>query len=496
MKRFLFFFYLSLISFFSYADIVRIVGTAGYTGVDDACGFHNLTLHAESNFSCLIGKGSDPISSYRIYWNSTRTAGSVYITNAKLDDVLAYNFHFYACESGYSQSPITGYCEVAEPVCQDGEELNADSGECESVPFCESQSVLDEYAAQYVSCTDSGGVFQYSCNELFQTADFQCLDGSACNIGAVNWPSCLGDIDPTTPIDKPSDSFDSGTADSIDPTAPWQKDEPDEVTTDDTTDTAVLTAIQNMNRDQNQALGQISSDMNQGFADTNTRLNQLNSTASAIGQSIVDQMNQDYALAQSQRQTQLQTTNAITNGTAAITGAIENQTDSLLGGLSSNGDKLDAINGSLGDIADLLGTDTDCEPTADNNYCEPTHGLNAVEAQNLYGDISSSTLDEETKALSNISNYIDTKIENSPTTSTDMENNASGVFDLVPALLGSSSGCSDLSFPTMQGDTAVISCEFSTKAKAVISLAFYVYTIYTIGGLIVGGITPTPTRKA
>lgn len=399
-----------------------------------------------------------------------------------------------SCADGSMVNPLTGICE-SEPQCGDDFELNPDTYECEPVPFCESSEVIDEFAIQSEACNASGGVFQYSCNELFQTADFSCLDKSNCIIGATNWPSCLGDIDPTENIDEPSGSFDSGTADTANPSAPWQKDEPDEVTPEETTDTAVLTAIKNMNRDQNQALGQISTDINQGIADTNTALNQLNLTNQALGQAVVDQMNQDYQLAESQRQSQTATTAAVMNGTSEITSALGLQTSSLTNAINGNGDKLDAINGSLGDIADLLGNDDECTPTLENNYCESNHGLNASEAQSLYGGIATAVTGEETSALQNLSNDINSRAGNSPTTSTDMENNAAGVLDIVPSLLDSGSGCVDLTLPTMRDDSVVISCEFSANAKAVISLAFYVYTIYTIGTLILSGITPNPSRR-
>ncbi|MFD2017791.1 hypothetical protein ACFSJQ_23710 [Vibrio olivae] len=393
------------------------------------------------------------------------------------------------CPVGTFENTSTGECIEPDEECTQDEYFDELTWSCQPTPYCERDSYLEDYALSRAQCSETGGVFESSCSNFLESYEFKCVDGSKCVFGAENWPSCLGDIDPTAPIDEPPSGFDGGTGNTANPNDPWEKDEPDTVTPTETTDTAVLDAIQNMNRDQNQALGKISSDMNQGFADTNTALNQLNSTSNAIGQSIIDQMNQDYELAKANRDAQNATTGAVLNAGSNIVDAIGTNGALVANAVGNNGDKLDAINGNLGEIKDLLSQgDELCEPTASNNYCENPHGLDLSTSSTIFSEMVGVVSAEYQEQERNLIASTEAQMNNA--VSSAARENVEGSLSILTGALPQPGQCTALEFSLPFDKRAVITCEFSNNTKSILSAVFYMFTIYQLINILFATVTP------
>lgn len=222
----------------------------------------------------------------------------------------------------------TGICE-SPPTCGVDEVLNPDTYECEPVPFCDRDSTNDALFEAEQSCAAEGGLFSFQCSNggLFDGPEgltTKCTQPNECVLGYPNFPECLGDLDPTDPLPDSGGDFNGGSAGTSTPDAPsFDKTEPDAVTPNPETDTALLAAIQNLNRDNNQALVGLNTDLNKGLTNIDNQLSQLNETNNAIGQSIVDQINHDRALFEANKALALQQTGAINKIGSDITGALD-----------------------------------------------------------------------------------------------------------------------------------------------------------------------------
>lgn len=234
-----------------------------------------------------------------------------------------------ACSPGQELNDSTGKCETPPPTCGPNEQLNPDSLECEPVPFCDRDSTNDALFEAEQSCAAEGGLFSFQCSnggpfDGPEGLTTKCTQPNECVLGYPNFPECLGDLDPTDPLPDSGGDFNGGSAGTSTPDAPsFDKTEPDAVTPNPETDTALLAAIQNLNRDNNQALVGLNTDLNKGLTNIDNQLSQLNETNNAIGQSIVDQINHDRALFEANKALALQQTGAINKAGADITGALD-----------------------------------------------------------------------------------------------------------------------------------------------------------------------------
>ncbi len=392
-----------------------------------------------------------------------------------------------ACSPGQELNDSTGKCETPPPTCGPDEQLNPDSLECEPVPFCDRDSTNDQLFQAEQSCAAQGGIFSFQCSNggVFEGPEglqTKCTQPNECVMGYPNWPDCLGDLDPTDPLPDPDSNFDSGTAEPITPDNPsFDKTEPDAVTPTDTTDTAVLEAVQNLNRDTNQGFKALNADMNQGFNDVNNQLNRLNQTNNAIGQSIVDQMNQDYRAHLAQKGLLLQQTGAINNGMSSIVKSIGEQTGTLNDSLTGIGKKLDELNLNIKDSAP-------CDPNEDPLSCEGEHGLGEPTVGTINTQINHAVegMFEESEAgmIGAVRGYVDDAGVSSIQTHID------GAIGLAMGALPNISDCTSFSMPTPFGDSIDFGCEFSVKFKAVASFLMYIYTAWTLIDILLTGVTP------
>ncbi|MEZ8374413.1 hypothetical protein AB6C91_08890 [Vibrio cyclitrophicus] len=465
--------FLCFCSFFSYAQLYYI--------------------EANSKGNCGISKGSVLTKSgiEGVCIGSTENAYGLEITGVKLpgsgygwasivmdnngsDFTYTNAFSIYktnSCPSGQDLNPITGACEKPV-VCEPPQELNPDTNECYIPPFCERESTNESIFEAEQSCAAEGGIFSHQCSDFLESLETRCTQSDKCAIGFPGWPDCMQDLDPTDDITPPSGGFNSGSGPTANPDGPtFDKPEPDNVTPTDTTDQAVLEAVQNANRDSNEGFKALSTDLNNGFTNINNSLSNLNATNTAIGESVVDQMNQDYEIYQANKDLALQQTGAITAGASLVTDALGSQTG--------------ALTDALGELADKL--PDQCDPTADNNYCENPHGLDDSYIGDLFYQMDSATNDTIDDSHGLIEGFVQDVID-SPLNDENESIMNSSTNALLNAL-GYNNACSPLSFEA-NGNTYFIDCYVSEKIKLILSFLIGIYTLMTLTDILLDGITP------
>ncbi|MFB9154450.1 hypothetical protein ACFFUS_14055 [Vibrio gallaecicus] len=377
-------------------------------------------------------------------------------------------------------NPITGDCETCEPPL----ELDPDTFECVDVPLCDRQSTTDAIFEAEQSCAAENGIFTFECSDFLDILETRCTQPNDCALGLPNWPQCLDGLDPTEPVSPPSGRFNPDNPDPINPTPPsFEKPEPDPVEPTDSTDTAVLTAIQNLNRDSNEAANALNKDMNDGFADTNNQLATLNSNALAIGGSLVDQMNQDYAIYEANKDLALQQTGAINNNGNNIVNAISGQTSSLKGSIEG---QTTTLEGAIDRLADKI--PEPCIPTAENNQCENPHGTTSGYVTDVFSQLSESV----DGSISSGHSTILVEAQNAVTTpmTDDVQLVIEEQINMVLNVLPEYDDCTPLAIPSPFGGSFVIPCDFSVKFKTIFSFVIYFLTLNTLVDILFTGITP------
>ncbi|MEZ9763724.1 hypothetical protein AB4278_12510 [Vibrio splendidus] len=386
-----------------------------------------------------------------------------------------------------------GLC-VEPPVCEPPSELDPDTLECVTRPFCQRDSTNEQLFSSEQSCAAEGGIFSHQCSDFLESLETRCTQSDKCAIGFPGWPDCMQDLDPTDDITPPSGGFNPGSGPTANPDGPtFDKPEPDDVTPTDTTDEAVLEAIQNANRDSNEGFKALSTDLNNGFTSINNSLSKLNATNTAIGESVVDQMNQDYEIYQANKDLALQQTGAITAGASSVTDALGAQTGALTGAL---GEQTGALTDAIGELASKL--PEQCVPDATNNWCENPHGLDASYVGDVFTQMDVVTNETIHNNNGLIEGFVRDVIDSSLTTENEsIMNNSTHV--LLNAL-GFNESCSPLTFEA-NGKNYSIGCEVSEKIKLVLSFLIGMYTLMTLTDILLDGITPlgrkpSPTRYA
>ncbi|WP_102277893.1 hypothetical protein [Vibrio cyclitrophicus] len=386
------------------------------------------------------------------------------------------------CPVGQELNPLTGKCELPK-VCEPPSQLDPETNECITLSFCERDTTNEQLFEAEQSCAAEGGIFSHQCSDFLESLETRCTQSNECAIGFPNWPACLDDLDPTDDITPPSGGFNPGSGPTANPDGPtFDKPEPDDVTPTDTTDEAVLEAVQNANRDSNEGFKALSIDLNNGFTSINNSLSNLNATNTAIGESVVDQMNQDYEIYQANKDLALQQTGAITAGTSIVTDALGSQTDALTGAL---GEQTGALTDAIGELASKL--PEQCIPDATNNFCENPHGLDESYIGDLFYQMDSATNDTIDDSHGLIEGFVQDVIDSPLNDENEsIMNNATSV--LLNAL-GFNESCSPLTFEA-NGENHSISCEVSEKIKLVLSFLIGIYTLMALLDILLDGITP------
>ncbi|WP_341852243.1 virulence factor TspB C-terminal domain-related protein [Vibrio vulnificus] len=254
----------------------------------------------------------------------------VYIQNASImikrktskswDVGTAYFLNFASsCPSGQTFNPETNRCENEPPQCLDDEIYNPETELCEP-KWCSSSEAIEIMSQQEQECSAQNGILiNLKCDDLSKSITSQCdlTHKDKCVIGMPAWPDCLGDnydpIDPTNPLNPPTDFNPDTTPPNPDPEAPSNTD---------------LNAFRH--------------DMNTNLNHINNSLINLSDINKAIGEQINEQMKQDAAIHENDKALALKIGGDTIN-------AINSQTASLL-----EGDK--AIGAAIGQLGDDLGT--------------------------------------------------------------------------------------------------------------------------------------------
>ncbi|MFA0656034.1 hypothetical protein [Vibrio sp. 10N.222.49.C12] len=479
------------VSFNAFAGLVTI--NTSTTGINSGLTIEESKLGSYlSSQGCLLG--TDGISGIS-YTGQTGRSGS-YInvryrfykydrscTNLKSSSYKSLSFTAVEhCPSGTLLNASTGVCEEV-PTCEPPSELDPDTKECVTLPFCERDSTNETLFSAEQSCAAEGGIFSYECSDFLESLETRCTQSDQCAIGFPNWPACMDDLDPTDDITPPSGGFNPGSGPTANPDGPtFDKPEPDDVTPTDTTDEAVLKAVQNANRDSNEGFKALSTDLNNGFTDTNNALSKLNATNTAIGESVVEQMNQDYEIYQANKDLALQQTGAITAGASNITNALGSQTGALTGAL---GDQTDALTGALGELSEKL-TD-DCEPSESNKWCQNPHGLGEGYIRETFGQMDNQVDGIVSGGHSLIESTLQSVIDNP--LNYENESIMNNSTDVLLNALGFNEACSPLTLEA-NGKSYSIGCEVSEKIKLILSFLFGMYTLMTLTDILFDGITP------
>lgn len=386
------------------------------------------------------------------------------------------------CPSGTSFNPQTGFCEKNEP---------------EQPKYCGTSQMFEDVANLYNACYEQNGIFSYTCDEDTQEFNSKCdlTNADQCVIGRPTWPDCLDKPhqpnDPTSPL-PPIGGFNPSPVNPSVPPSPVEKPDVQEPDKTETSDTGVINAIKNLNDDLNKSNTDIHNDMNKNFSTMNDALRQLNSTNTAIGQSIVEQMKQDAQIYENNKKLQQQIaadninainsqTKSLLEGNKAITGSITGNTDRLVAAINASGDGVvSAIDG----LADKL---KPCDPNVDPFNCEGENGLTPDSVESILKQtsavVTTSQVDAEEGFLTTLKETIDNNlIEDTQSYLEDMNS------DLIGALPNSSQCDVDV-LKTPYGDFS-IGCEYSTRLKSILAFVFYIYTLYTLAEILFTGVTP------
>ncbi len=252
-------------------------------------------------------------------------------TSKGSDFGTAYFLNFASsCPSGQVLNPDTGICETPPPQCTDDEIYNPETEMCEP-KWCNSSEAIEIMSQQEQECSAQNGILiNLKCDDLSKSITSQCdlTHKDKCVIGMPAWPDCLGDnydpIDPTNPLNPPTDFNPDTTPPKPDPEAPSNTD---------------LNAFRH--------------DMNTNLNHINNSLINLSDINKAIGEQINEQMKQDAAIHENDKALALKIGGDTIN-------AINSQTASLLAGDKAIGDAIgqlgDDLGTALGDLAD--GTNT------------------------------------------------------------------------------------------------------------------------------------------
>ncbi len=395
----------------------------------------------------------------------------------------AYSYYrVNSCPDGYSFNANTAMCEKNEP---------------EQPKYCGSSQMFEDVANLYNACFEQNGIFSYTCDENTQEFNSKCdlTTADQCVIGRPTWPDCLDKPhqpnDPTSPL-PPIGGFNPSPVNPSTPSPDVEKPDVEDPDKTETSDTGVINAIKNLNDDLNKSNTDIHNDMNKNFSTMNDALRQLNSTNTAIGQSIVEQMKQDAQIYENNKKLQQQIganninainsqTKSLLEGNKAITGSITGNTDRLVAAVNASGDGVvSAIDG----LADKL---KPCDPNIDPFNCEGENGLTPSSVESILKQtseiVTTAQVDAEEGFLTTLKETIDSNLLDDTQTYLDDINS-----DILGALPNSSQ-CDVEVLKTPYGDFS-IGCEYSTRLKAILAFVFYIYTLYTLAEILFTGVTP------
>lgn len=426
---------------------------------------------------------------YKYYIDSVSTSGFIYWA-AKYGGADCTGTH-------WGNTPKMSYPFQIVASCPDGTKENA-SGECsdESGPDPEPEPCQPGYIRNEV------GLCVVDPEDDFCDNEFTGIVAEASNACAAQYPNNFTNVIPsctsrdnystkcvqgfpkpsdvTSPINSPNSSFGGGSAGTSNPNnTEFDKPEADSVPTNETSDTAVVGAVRNLNSDVNKALNGLNQDINSSFADVNNQLTQLNGTNLAIGQAIVDQMNQDYAIYQGNKALMMQQTGAISSIGSGISSAVGKSSDKISKAI---GEQTDALSKKLDEL------DGACDPNQDARSCEGKHNLDEHMTATIVGQMNKVVEENLDAAQGEVMTHAQGFVSDAGVSS--ISTHIDEVFSYFVGALPSISNCTSFTLPSPLGGEISIGCEFSVKFKALFSFLLYIYTVGSCLNILLNGLTP------
>ncbi|MBD0785695.1 hypothetical protein HUO09_05040 [Vibrio sp. Y2-5] len=398
MKKYILLIFLSF-SFYTHAEIVRYSSYGNnYNLVEKCSGLKLGDVIESSSLSSLCPSGKSWTDGYTYTVQSSYFSyPGFFVDVSRSDGRMLYgsiSLSTATCDSPNEINPQTGKCEEPpEDQCQAGYVYDYNTESCVDDPdddFCG-----EMFASSYNSCWESNGKFNHSawqCDESSHDYSYSCdvTDADKCYFGQPSYPDCLGNSDNA---DAPDSNYNPDSPSSITPDAPFEKSEPDAVAPTDNTDTAVLAAIQNMNRDLNNANSQLSADLNNGVASLNMSIDQTNKNLDSIGVLLENSYNQDTQARQEALNfygQNLAGLSSLNNSVNGVNGSLGKLNSDLNNGFSNLGESVgtgfDSLNTTLGEQFGTLG-----EGLADG-FGSVTDGLNNLK-DSINGTVSTSACD-------------------------------------------------------------------------------------------------------
>ena len=357
-------------SFNAYSAVYRVTGGNTKLG----CGSIGNKVDFDAAAKCFVGKQYE-VNGYISTYTSIRRVYS--------NPFGAYVEMFWSRTDGRTGDGTALQGSIAIETCDEPEFINPDTGVCEEPPpptFCESPEIQEKREAEMEMCTAIGGNYVETCTNEPEKWSPDCInippkppcdqnsphwpeclvpEPDKCEEGSANWPEC-NDIAPCTP-DYPQvwpkclfpdpenpeyPDFDSDRPPS-ETKPPNPLDPKPELPPVADNNGDVLIAITNLNKNNNDLITRLNTDLNSGLTTNNETLEVINKNTIAFWQDSIDGFNN---LNQS-----------INNQNGVLTG-IGNTTNNLLGNLTnSNREGFGSVVDKLGDISDNLNAEKDVE---------------------------------------------------------------------------------------------------------------------------------------
>lgn len=314
--------------------------------------------------------------------------------------------------------------------------------------------------------------------------------------------------DPTDPTKDITDP--SGGSAIVDPNTPpidvEAEPEVEEPTpAPDGSNSDIVQAITNQNRDFNRMVHTLNVDNNANFANVNRNLDMLNQRQDNTHTAIVESMKQDIEIYNNNKAMQRQLQSELLG---SINSASESQvaSTSLLGQkVVATGDKViaaidkgaflnslaveqsgDKVTEAVNKLADKLGGEA-CVPTAENKYCENPHGLSSGYASDAYTQMLDVAGGQLSAANSTLLSHVNNAVQKPMTDEVQgyLDRSVSDLLDVMPSY----QECQDLVLQTVLGSFS-LGCEFSKRLKSILAFVIYIYTLMTLSDILFNGVTP------
>lgn len=269
--------------------------------------------------------------------------------------------------SSWANKHISSRATYIDSVCEKPNVINS-LGVCESPPppsFCESPEIEEKRQAEMELCTGAGGNYSETCTnepeewlplcsdipkppECVPSPDNNWCDVPACSATNPNWPACLWPPEPD--IDDNPDFDSSNPPSTTDPDESLNPNPELPPVLENNGDT--LKAIVNFNKDNNELITRLNTDVNNGFITNNDRLDVINKNTIGFWQDSIDGFNNINQSINNQNDVIRQAGNMTNNYLGTLTNVVNSGLDDITNAIQKASEKDKII-----DIADIPADD-------------------------------------------------------------------------------------------------------------------------------------------